>query len=730
MKINFQPRLYQETILDSCKKDNTLVVLPTGMGKTKIAILAAINRLTTYPQSKVLFLTPTKPLATQIYNEFKEETNIDEINLFTGAVSPKKRTELWKESKIIISTPQTIENDIINNAIDYSKVSLLVIDEAHRTVKDYAYSWIAKQYHKNSKFERIVGLTASPGSDNETITEIIKNLYVKNIEVRSEIDPDVSPYIQKTKIDWIKVDFPEKFKEIKTFLDAALKQRINSLTEMGFLKTKSYTKKDLLLMQGSLQGMIARGDKDYSIFKAISTCAEAIKINHSIELLETQGVSPLNEYLNGLFTETKNKTKALQNIISDLNIKSAFIKSKQLKKDNVLHPKLIKLKELIQKELEKNKNSKIMIFNQYRNSAKEIETELNKLENVNAKLFVGQRKKKVIGLTQKEQISILNDFRSSIYNCLISTSIGEEGLDIPNVELVVFYEPIPSAIRSIQRRGRTARHKAGEVIVLMTKNTRDEAYHWVSVNKEKRMHSLLLNLKNKVHVTKKEETLDKYLKDSPSPKIIIDTRERGSNLSKKLIELGMRVEVKTLATADIIASDRVGIERKTVPDFVNSIIDKRIFTQIKDLKNNFEVPLIILEGEEDIYSVRNIHPNAIRGMLATIVTAFKIPIIRTKDSQDTAELVKTIALKEQTTTEKEISIRTDKIPMTTKEQQEFIMESFPGVGPSLAKALLRKFKTIKKIVNSKKEDLEKIDKIGTKKSKDIQDILDEKYSEN
>ena len=361
MKINFQPRLYQETILDSCKKDNTLVVLPTGMGKTKIAILAAINRLTTYPQSKVLFLTPTKPLATQIYNEFKEETNIDEINLFTGAVSPKKRTELWKESKIIISTPQTIENDIINNAIDYSKVSLLVIDEAHRTVKDYAYSWIAKQYHKNSKVERIIGLTASPGSDNETISEIIKNLYVKNIEVRTDEDPDVKQYIQNLNVDWIKLEFPKELKDIKDFLDVALKQRLKSLSQMGFVKNhNSISKKDLLMIQSSLQGRIARGEKDFQVFRSISTSAEAIKINHAIEMLETQGVSALKKYLDTLYKDTK--TKAVKNLASDLNIKSAYVKSKTLEEQKVKHPKLIELKKIVKQEIEKYPHSKIMIF--------------------------------------------------------------------------------------------------------------------------------------------------------------------------------------------------------------------------------------------------------------------------------------------------------------------------------------------------------------------------------
>ena len=729
MNINFQPRLYQETILESCDKDNTLVVLPTGMGKTKIAILAAVNRLKKYPESKILFLTPTKPLANQIFNEFKKETNIEEINLFTGTVSPKKRAELWKTSKIIISTPQTIENDIINSSIDYSLVSLLVIDEAHRVVKDYAYSWISKQYHRSSKFERIIGLTASPGSDNETISEIIKNLYIKNIEVRTDEDPDVKQYIQNLNIEWVKVEFPKELKEIKDFLDNAMKLRLKSLSQMGFMKNyNSVSKKELLRIQSSLQGRIAKGEKDFQIFRAISTSAEAIKINHATEMLETQGVSALKKYLDSLYKETR--TKSAKNLASDLNIKSAYVKSKSLEERKVKHPKLIELKKIVGQEIKKNPHSKIIIFNHYRDSAKEIEKEINGLDGITAKLFVGQAKKSGTGLTQKEQIKILNQFESNIYNCLISTSIGEEGLDIPNVELVIFYEPIPSAIRSIQRRGRTARHKEGKAIVLMTKNTRDEVYHWVAINKEKRMHGILKSLKNKIKPIKEEPTLKDYLKEERKLKVLVDTRERGSNLSKKLLEIGMDVKVQTLATADIILSDKIGIERKTIPDFVHSIIDKRIFTQLRDLKNNFENPIIILEGKEDIYSVRNIHPNAIRGMLATIVASFKIPIISTRDSQDTAEMIKSLAQREQNKTEKEISIRTNKIPMNTKEQQEFIVESFPGIGPSLAKSLLKEFKTIKKLANTNLKRLEKVEKIGSKKAMDIKKILDEIYPED
>src|SRR3989338_4900958 len=178
---NFTPRLYQETIMASCAKGNCLVILPTGLGKTKTAILAAAHRLTSFPKSKILFLTVTKPLAEQIYNEIKECLDIDEnsIALFTGSVSPNKREELWKHAVVTVSTPQCIENDIINNKISLDDVSLLIADEAHNAVKDYSYTWVAKQYKKLSRFPRIIGLTASPGSDMATIQEVCKNLYIE-----------------------------------------------------------------------------------------------------------------------------------------------------------------------------------------------------------------------------------------------------------------------------------------------------------------------------------------------------------------------------------------------------------------------------------------------------------------------------------------------------------------------------------------------------------------------
>lgn len=262
----------------------------------------------------------------------------------------------------------------------------------------------------------------------------------------------------------------------------------------------------------------------------------------------------------------------------------------------------------------------------------------------------------------------------------------------------------------------------------MTKNTRDEMYYWVSFHKEKRMNELLSKLKERLQgkLEKPQSTLKEFT-DEKKLKVFADSREKGSTILKELINLGLSVETKNLDVADYIISERVGIERKDVKDFVNSIIDKRLFSQIKNLKENFSNPLIILEGEEDIYSVRNIHPNAIRGMLATIAISFGIPIIRTKNQLDTAELIKVIAKREQDAESKDIGVRLEKKPLTTKEQQEFIIESLPGIGPSLAKSLLLEFKTVKSLINAEPEKIQKVDKMGPKKTEEIIRILNEFY---
>ena len=724
---NFTPRLYQETILDTCSKKNTLVVLPTGLGKTNIFLMLASNRLKNYPDSKILLLGPTRPLIDQYYETFKNYFDIkeDEMAIFTGFVKPEKRAELWKKSKVIFSTPQGLENDIIAERVKLEEVSLLGFDEAHRGVGNYAYVFVAKQYHKKSKKERIIALTASPGSDLDKITEVCKNLYIEAIEARTDTDPDVKEYIQEIDINWVKVNLPEEFKQIKKFLENCIKEKLSNVKKLGYLSSSiGISKKDLIVLQAGLHGKIARGEKDFEILKSISLIAEALKVQHALELLESQGIAPLIKYLEDIQKQAEtSKVKAVKNLVIDLNFRSAYIKTKRLEEQGIEHPKLGELKKILSKT---KKDNKIIIFNQYRDSAVKIAEEINKLENINAKIFFGQAKKKDTGLSQKEQKIVLDDFRAGKFNVLVATSVAEEGLDIPKVDEVIFYEPIPSAIRHIQRRGRTGRLEKGKVTVLVTEETRDVGYRWSAYHKEKRMYRILEKLKQKYDMPEQKDiSLKKFISDEENVKIYADYREKGSGVIKELIDIGIKINLEKLDIADYILSSDVAVEYKTVKDFVDSLIDGRLLSQIKALKK-YEKPLLVIEGDEDIYSQRKVHPNAIRGMISSIIIDFNIPILYTKNYRDTASLLAVIAKREQIKNLKEVSLHTQK-PLTLKDQQEYIVSSLPGIGPTLAKPLLKKFKTVKKVINASEEQLKKIDLIGEKKAKRIKEVLEDEY---
>jgi Fanconi anemia group M protein len=319
---------------------------------------------------------------------------------------------------------------------------------------------------------------------------------------------------------------------------------------------------------------------------------------------------------------------------------------------------------------------------------------------------------------------MLENFKDGKFNVIIMTSVGELGLDIPAVDLIVFYEPVPSAIRQIQRRGRTSRHKDGKLKVLVTKGTRDEAYRWSAHHKEKRMHTILSDLKNKIQLNKGQKSLASF---GNKLKVFADSRERSSGILKLLADKNVELKLQNMEVGDFILSERVCVERKEVKDFVDSIIDKRILKQVQELKNNFERPLIVIEGIENIYSVRNIHSNAIRGMLAYITVDLGIPIVYTRDSKDTVEFLLTVAKREQEKGKKEFSLRGEKKPLTLKEQQEFVVGGFPGVGGLLAKNLLKEFGSVKSVVNASVEELKDVDKIGKKKAEEIRKVLDEGY---
>jgi Fanconi anemia group M protein len=501
------PRDYQEQIFKTCSEKNCLVVLPTGIGKTLIALMLAIDRLKKFPQSKVLFLAPTRPLAEQHLHYFQKHLPelFAQMDLFTGKVKAEKRRQIWQRAEIVFSTPQCIANDLKQNLYDLSEVSLLIEDECHRCLKNYSYTYVAKKYHEQAKNARILGLTASPGAKKEIVKQICENLEVEEVEVRTRDSKDVKPYLQKLGFQLIPIEFPEEFLEIRNLIKKIFDKKIEELKNRKLL-FKPPTKVYLLELQGNIMKSIASGNRNFNMLSGASACAQAIKLQHLLELIETQTLQSTQKYILDLFEQAKQgKSRAVQQLIKQNEFNQAYVKVLELIAKKTEHPKLSKLIEIVKNEFSKNPKTKIIVFSQYRESGIKICKELNSIPGlgINARVFVGQAKKKnekgeSTGLTQKEQQELIREFSSGKVNILCATSIGEEGLDIPEVNAVIFYEPVPSAIRKIQRGGRTARLMPGKIIILMTKKTRDEAYHWASVRKERKMYSALSGIKEEL----------------------------------------------------------------------------------------------------------------------------------------------------------------------------------------------------------------------------------------
>ena len=387
-----EARLYQQVLAgDVLKKGNTMVVAPTALGKTIVAILVAADRLQKVKNSKVLVLAPSKPLAIQHEDSFKEFLNLPCTSI-TGAIKTDERVKRWEESRIVCATPQTVESDLLNGRYDLSSVSLIVFDECHHGVGSYSYVYLASRYVQESNFNLILGLTASPGSDKAKIKEVCANLYIQNIVVKTEEDPDVRPYFNPVEIDWVRVKMSSELEKIKKYVDKALKVRLKALKNMGIIRTVSVGKVDILKARGRIQGEIARSvNPDKELFQAISILSAVINIQHSQELIETQGIQTFNRYIARL---RKKKTKAAKSLMWDDNFGRAVKMARDAERHGWEHPKLREVTRILKKELgtddgqtklqssrvtgKDEKSSKIIVFTQYRDTLEMIHEKLEK----------------------------------------------------------------------------------------------------------------------------------------------------------------------------------------------------------------------------------------------------------------------------------------------------------------------------------------------------------------
>lgn len=461
------PRSYQLAIsVSALQKGNTLVVLPTGLGKTLIAFLVIEEKI---KQGRVVFLAPTKPLVAQHYKTFLEMASFppEQASLITGETTPKNRVALWQR-QACFSTPQSFQNDVKAGRTD-AACSLCVIDEAHRSVGNYAYTFVASEVAKAGG--QLLGLTASPGGSKMRIQEIVDALGIKNIEIRTSQDADVAQYVQPMKVEHVHVALGTEFSDVRDLLSAMLRDNVGYLANYGFAApTKS--KRGLVEMHQKIMRA-----SDSIKYQALSFYSSVFNLVHMTELIETQGLSTFLSYVEKL--KAKPDTKARRRIFADRR----FVEALRLCQTAHEHPKMAELMKILSA---RKQGEKFLVFAQYRDQVKAI-VETLRAAGFSSERFVGKKE----GVTAEEQRKTIERFSKGEFDVMVATSIGEEGLDIPSVDTVVFFEPIPSEIRTIQRRGRAGRLRAGRVVVLITTGTRDEAYFHSSKKKEENMRRIV-----------------------------------------------------------------------------------------------------------------------------------------------------------------------------------------------------------------------------------------------
>jgi Fanconi anemia group M protein len=480
-------REYQTSIAKAALDQNTLVILPTGLGKTPTSLMVMVERLT--KNNKVLLVAPTKPLCEQHHKTFEKFLPTTAVRLLTGELPGLERLKEWNDAQVIIATPQTIENDLRSSVYTLENVALLVIDEAHRAVGAYAYTFIASEYQQTSQNPLILAMTASPGGDEQKVDGIKEVLFIEKIVSKSEKDPDVKPYLYEKEISKLYVDLPDLLKRASTIFKEIIQSRCKSLIEAGFKISLNPTQTQLNQLQSHFTALLAQ--KDVNGYEFARQYGEIMKMRHAAKVAETQGLIPLRKYLNELFTEgMKTGAKgATKRLVQDENLQKIYNEIGSAGNEEI-HPKAVRLPTLVEFQLKRSPEMKILIFAEFRDTVALIAS-LLKDRGIAVSTFTGQaRKGEEKGMNQKKQVEVLNLFRSGDVRVLVSTSVGEEGLDIPSCDLVIFYEPVPSEVRSIQRRGRTGRFNTGNVLVMITKGTQDELNFYASQRKEQAMKTM------------------------------------------------------------------------------------------------------------------------------------------------------------------------------------------------------------------------------------------------
>ena len=733
---SIESREYQLAIAMKALDANTLVILPTGLGKTAIALLVAASRI--YNEGgRVLMLAPTKPLVEQHLRFFEKfliakspaGPGISPFAMFTGEAPPAERTADWERAQVIFATPQVVKNDLIAGRYTLQDVTLMIVDECHRAVGNYAYVFLARRYHDTAAKSLILAMTASPGGVQEKVQEVCANLGITQIENRTENDPDVRPYVYERDIEIHQIDLPGELKKAIHAIHTLIDDRLALLASLGFVvpKRERLSMKELNGINAQIQQRIQ--NRDPAGYSAASVYAECMKLKHAVTLAESQGSEVFKGYVAKLVAEgmSTGGSKASQRLSKDPAFRALYDQASGW--DDELHPKPAIVLGLVREQLEHHPDSRIIIFATFRDTVQLLVDYLTR-NGISCERFVGQATKDAEkGLSQKKQIAALTRFREGEFRVLIATSVGEEGLDVPSTDLVIFYEPVPSEIRSIQRKGRTGRSGAGRVVVLATKGTSDDVYRFVSQSKERRMQKNLRQMSGQAITVPEPGATDQTLIEEFTPQgpaIRIDDRETSSKVVEELSGMGAAIRLERLPQGDYAIGDRILVERKTARDFVDTLINRDLLGQAKALADAVPRPVMIIEGGDDIYTQRDMNPNALRGVLAALTIDMGITLLFTRDELETARMLFVIAKREEGE-RGERKVHPHKSFRSAKEEQEYIVSAFPEIGMKNARLLLAHFGSIQGIANASLEELVAVKGIGEKTGGKIFELCRRRY---
>ncbi|XP_061210567.1 Fanconi anemia group M protein isoform X1 [Neopsephotus bourkii] len=525
---NYPVRSYQVRMARAALLGNTLVCLPTGLGKTFVAAVVMYNFYRWFPSGKVLFLAPTKPLVAQQMEACVRVMGIPARHMaeMTGGTQALSRRDLWTAKRVFFLTPQIMVNDLSRGTCPAVEIKCLVIDEAHKALGNHAYCQVVRELSKYTNQFRILALSATPGSDTKAVQQVISNLLIAQIELCAEDSPEIQPYSHERQVEKIVVPLGEELVGIRNAYIQVLETFAGRLIRIGVLSRRdipSLTKYQIILARdqyrknpssqsaGVHQGII---EGDFAL---------CISLYHGYELLLQMGLRSLFIYLCGIMdgskglTRTKNELghnedfmklyQQLRDMFSDKSSVNGNIhKNKTVfenKKEFIYsHPKLKKLEEIVIEHFKSWKKgcsdqvmtgspsvdavgTRVMIFSSFRDSVQEIAEMLSRLSPVvRVMTFLGHSTgKSTKGFTQKEQLEVVKRFREGGYNTLVSTCVGEEGLDIGEVDLIICFDAQKSPVRLVQRMGRTGRRRQGRIVVILAEGREERTYNQSQSNK-------------------------------------------------------------------------------------------------------------------------------------------------------------------------------------------------------------------------------------------------------